>query len=74
VADSCKQSNEPMGSIKGRVFLDELSDYQLHKRILLHGISCVKYNHIYFICLLMVYLTTLSVTQTIYKMCFTNKF
>jgi len=29
VAGSCENSNEPCGSIKGRGFLDYLSDYQL---------------------------------------------
>jgi hypothetical protein len=31
VAGSCEHDNEPSGSIKGREFLDQLSDYQLHE-------------------------------------------
>jgi hypothetical protein len=31
VADCCEQSNEPSGFIKGREFLDLLSDYKLYK-------------------------------------------
>jgi len=27
MADSCEHSNEPLGSIKGREFLDYLSDF-----------------------------------------------
>jgi hypothetical protein len=29
VADSCEHGNDPSGSIKGREFLDQTSDYQL---------------------------------------------
>jgi hypothetical protein len=29
---SCEDSNEPLGSIKGRQFLDQLGDYQLLKK------------------------------------------
>jgi hypothetical protein len=31
VAGSCEHSNEPSCSIKGRIFLDQLSNYQLIK-------------------------------------------
>jgi hypothetical protein len=31
MAGSCEHSNEPTGSIKGREFLDHLSDYQIPK-------------------------------------------
>jgi hypothetical protein len=31
-ADSCKHGNEPSGSVKGGVFLEYLSDYQLLKK------------------------------------------
>jgi len=29
VARSCENSNEPSGSLKGEVFIDQLNDYQL---------------------------------------------
>jgi hypothetical protein len=32
VADSCERGNEPSDSVRGGVFLDELSDYQLLKK------------------------------------------
>jgi hypothetical protein len=32
VAASCEHSNEPLGFIKGRYFLDLLSDYHLLKK------------------------------------------
>jgi hypothetical protein len=43
VASSCDHGNEPSGSIKGRIFLDQLSVlFSLSKITLLHGI-----NHVY---------------------------
>jgi hypothetical protein len=38
VASSCEHSNDSLGFIKGGKFLDLLSDYQLLKVILLHGV------------------------------------
>jgi hypothetical protein len=32
VASSCERGNEPSGSIKGREFLDQLSDFLLFKK------------------------------------------
>jgi hypothetical protein len=32
VPSSCKHGNEPVGSVKGRKFFDQLSDYQLPKK------------------------------------------
>jgi hypothetical protein len=39
VAGSCEHDNETSGSIKGGEFLDQLSDYQFLKRILLYVYS-----------------------------------
>jgi hypothetical protein len=32
VSGSCEHGNEPVGSVKGRTFFDQLSDYQLPKK------------------------------------------
>jgi hypothetical protein len=39
VASACEHSSEPLGSIKGRIFLDQLSNYQL---LMEDSVSCVK--------------------------------
>jgi hypothetical protein len=36
-AGFCEHGNEPSGSIKCEEFLDQLSDYNLYRRVLLHG-------------------------------------
>jgi hypothetical protein len=36
---SCEYGNEPLGSVKREKFLDCLSDYQLHKKDTIHGVS-----------------------------------
>jgi len=38
---SYEHGNEHSGSLKGREFLDRLSDYQLLRRTLLHGVGCL---------------------------------
>jgi hypothetical protein len=42
VVGFCEHSDEPPGSVKGREFLDYLSDCSLSKRTPLHGIRVAK--------------------------------
>jgi hypothetical protein len=54
VAGSCEHMNERLGSIKGRTFCDQLSNFQLVRCALVHGVSnFISYHEIHFFMILL---------------------
>jgi hypothetical protein len=50
VPGSCEHMNEHLGSVKGRQFYNQLSDFQLVRCALLHGVSdFISYHEMHFV-------------------------